>query len=172
MRSCVKSAEALLLGLFCVCSSLVFVAILPDLSGFNSPNAALTMNTATPASLRVLYDGGCPLCRREIAHYQRLHPRQPIQWVDIAADPRPTLPFNLTIEQVMQRFHVLDGEHVLTGAAAFVRLWSALPGWWRLARLVRQLRLVGLLEHGYVWFARRRWRQRCREGVCQTGPHR
>jgi len=125
--------------------------------------------TSKPPPLRVLYDGGCPLCRREIAHYQRLSPRRPIHWIDIDADPDQSLPLGLTRERVMARFHVLDGEDIRTGADAFVLLWSALPGWRQLARMVRLLHLVGWMERGYVWFAGRRLRQRCREGACRVG---
>ncbi|MBK5971167.1 thiol-disulfide oxidoreductase, partial [Thiorhodovibrio winogradskyi] len=35
------------------------------------PNQDTSMQNSN-SPLRVLYDGGCPLCRREIAHYQRL----------------------------------------------------------------------------------------------------
>jgi predicted DCC family thiol-disulfide oxidoreductase YuxK len=125
--------------------------------------------TSKPAPLRVLYDGGCPLCRREIAHYQRLSPRRAIQWIDIDADRDQPLPLGLTREHAMARFHVLDGEDIQTGAHAFLWLWSALPGWRHLGRMVRLLHLTGWLEQGYVWFARRRLRQRCREGACRVG---
>lgn len=126
----------------------------------------MTTMTTIPAPLRVLYDGGCPLCRREIAHYRRLQPRRAVEWIDIDAAPEQPLPLGLSREQAMARFHVLEGERIETGAAAFVLLWSALPGWRWLARLVRALHLTGLMERGYVWFARRRLRQRCADGVC------
>jgi len=34
-------------------------------------------DTAPPEVLTVLYDGGCPLCRREIANEQRLAAKRP-----------------------------------------------------------------------------------------------
>ena len=33
----------------------------------------------------VLFDGGCPMCSREIAHYRRLGGAEAIDWIDIAA---------------------------------------------------------------------------------------
>ncbi|MBK1722615.1 thiol-disulfide oxidoreductase DCC family protein [Thiocystis violacea] len=120
----------------------------------------------SPPTLRVLYDGGCPLCRREIALYQRLRPRRPLVWIDIHADAGAPGRFGISREAAMARFHVLDGEQIHTGAAAFLLLWSAMPGWRHLARLVQALRLDGVLERGYVWFARRRLRQRCTEDSC------
>jgi predicted DCC family thiol-disulfide oxidoreductase YuxK len=116
--------------------------------------------------LRVLFDGGCPLCRREIAHYRQLTPRRPVHWIDISADAGACEAIGIARETAMARFHVLEGARIHTGAEAFVLLWSALPGWHRLASLVRALHLVPLMERGYVWFARRRWKRRCEDDRC------
>jgi len=35
----------------------------------------------------VFYDGGCPLCRREIAHYRRIDGDRQLCWIDIHAQP-------------------------------------------------------------------------------------
>ena len=58
------------------------------------------MRESSPATLRVLFDGGCPLCRREIALYQRLRPSRPIEWIDIDADRRAA-------EDAMREMHRL-----------------------------------------------------------------
>ncbi|NEX22427.1 DUF393 domain-containing protein [Thiorhodococcus mannitoliphagus] len=126
--------------------------------------------TGCQPPLRVLYDGGCPLCRREIALYQRLQPRRPLEWIDIHADQGAPARFGISLEEAMARFHVLEGTQIRTGAAAFLLLWSAMPGWRHLAGIVRALRLQGLLERGYVWFARRRIRQGCTEDSCGIPP--
>ncbi len=34
-------------------------------------------------SLEVFYDGGCPLCRREINYFRALKSRVPIIWLDL-----------------------------------------------------------------------------------------
>lgn len=125
-----------------------------------------TAHSDQPAELGVLYDGGCPLCRREIALYQRLRPRRPVEWIDIDADRAAPGRFGISREDAMARFHVLEGDRQHTGAAAFLVLWSAMPGWRHLATLARGLRLEALLERGYVWFARRRLRQRCNDARC------
>jgi len=111
---------------------------------------------ADPASLTVLYDGACPLCRREIGVYQGLTPRQPLAWCDVS-DPTATLPGSATREAYLARFHVLrGGTEVLSGARAFVALWSALPGWRWLARAAALPGVTPLLEIAYVAFLR--WR--------------
>ena len=106
----------------------------------------------TPA-LTVLYDGACPLCRREIGVYramQPLQPNSPVCFADIS-DAAVPLPLGTTREQLLARFHVQgrDGE-LLSGAQAFLRLWAAFPGW-------RWLALVGRLP-GASWAMERIYR--------------
>jgi predicted DCC family thiol-disulfide oxidoreductase YuxK len=79
-------------------------------------------------ALTIYYDGSCPLCRREIALYRRLPPREALQWVDVSAGQ--PLGEGLSCEAAMRRFHVREaGGRLLSGGAAFARLWRALPGW-------------------------------------------
>ncbi|EIC23660.1 thiol-disulfide oxidoreductase DCC family protein [Thiorhodovibrio frisius] len=129
------------------------------------PNQDTSMQNSN-SPLRVLYDGGCPLCRREIAHYQRPRPGRPVDWIDIDADPSACESLGITRESAMARFHVLEGSQIHTGAEAFVVLWSALPGWSLLAALARGLRLIPVMELGYAWFAQRRWKKRCQDDRC------
>ena len=88
-------------------------------------------NQCAPA-LTVLYDGACPLCRREIAVYRDLQPLQPgapVCFADVSSAAVP-LPAGTTREQLLARFHVQgrDGQ-LLSGAQAFLAFWAALPGW-------------------------------------------
>lgn len=108
----------------------------------NSPDKPLT----------VLYDGACPLCRREISVYQGLPASQPLCFADVS-DPALPLPPGTTREQLMVRFHVQDREgRLLSGAEAFLALWAALPGWRWLARLGRLPGLAWLMERAYRLF--------------------
>jgi predicted DCC family thiol-disulfide oxidoreductase YuxK len=80
------------------------------------------------AGLVVYFDGSCPMCRREIVLYQGLPSREAIAWVDVS---RPVdCGDGLTCATAMRRFHVRD-EHgrLLSGAAAFSRLWRCFAGW-------------------------------------------
>jgi len=90
-----------------------------------------TTSQCAPA-LTVLYDGACPLCRREIAVYRDLQPLQPgspVSFADVSSAAVP-LPDGTTRDQLLARFHVQgrDGQ-LLSGAQAFLTLWAALPGW-------------------------------------------
>jgi len=85
-------------------------------------------NHAPPTALTVYFDGSCPLCRREIALYQGLVSREPIAWVDVSVPV--DCGDGLSCATAMRRFHVRD-EHgrLLSGAAAFSRLWRRFAGW-------------------------------------------
>ena len=103
-------------------------------------------------ALTVLYDGACPLCRREIALYRRLPASQPLLFVDVS-ESAAALPPGTDRTRLLARFHVLraDGS-VANGARGFVALWAALPGWLWLARLAALPGLTPLMELGYRAF--------------------
>lgn len=109
---------------------------------------------------RVFYDGGCPVCRREIAHYQRLDRAGRIAWHDIDAHPEALDDHGIDRLDAMRRFHVIDSAgEVRSGADAFAGVWAELPGWRLVGRLVRGLRLLAPLEWAYGLWAARRWRR-------------
>lgn len=123
----------------------------------NSHDASAT----TAPGLTVLYDGSCPLCRREIGVYRGLPASEPIDWLDVSATGA-ALPTNTDRQALMARFHVMraDGT-VLSGAAAFVALWATMPGWRWLAKLGRLPGATACLEWLYCRFLRvRPWLQK------------
>jgi len=113
---------------------------------------AMTDTTPAQSCMTVLYDGDCPLCRREIAVYQGLAAREPVRWVDVSA-PGTALPDERST--LLARFHVQreDGR-LLSGAEAFLALWARLPGWRWLAFLGRVPGVPWLMERAYVGFLR------------------
>jgi len=119
----------------------------------------MTDMTKTSPALTVLYDGACPLCRREIGVYRDLKPLQPdspVCFADISNAAVP-LPPDTTREQLLARFHVQrpDGE-LLSGAKAFLALWAVLPGWRWLAFAGRLPGASWVMERMYRLFLR--WR--------------
>lgn len=106
------------------------------------------------AELTVLYDGACPLCRREIDVYRALTPRQPLVFSDIS-QANALLPEGLSREQLLARFHVRHPDGRLdSGASAFIALWSRLPGWRWLAMLGRIPGMRWVMEGMYRMFLR------------------
>jgi predicted DCC family thiol-disulfide oxidoreductase YuxK len=115
--------------------------------------------------LTVLYDGACPLCRREIGVYRGLQPNTPVCFADLSDTAQP-LPSGTTREQLMARFHVRDADgRLLSGAQAFLALWATLPGWRWLARMGRLPGAAWAMERVYLLFLRvrpalQRWASR------------
>jgi predicted DCC family thiol-disulfide oxidoreductase YuxK len=102
--------------------------------------------------LEIYYDGACPLCRREIGHYQRLEACGPVRWVDVAAADT-ALPDGVTREGALARFHArLPDGRLVSGAGAFIELWAQMPGWRWLARVLRVPPLPWVAERAYRGF--------------------
>ncbi|MDH4394547.1 MAG: DUF393 domain-containing protein [Limnobacter sp.] len=120
--------------------------------------------TASPEKLTVLYDGACPLCKREIAHAKRLaegDTNSELCFVDISAEatqsegcaPGPLTLTSTERAKLLARFHVqrADGSR-MDGAAAFVAMWERLPGWRWLAKLAQLPGMLSVMEFAYRGF--------------------
>jgi predicted DCC family thiol-disulfide oxidoreductase YuxK len=120
---------------------------------------------ASGPALTVLYDGACPLCRREIDIYRGLQSSTPVCFADVSDATQPVPP-GTTREQLIARFHVRDTDgRLLSGAQAFLALWAALPGWRWLARVGRWPGAAWAMERSYLLFLRvrpalQRWASR------------
>lgn len=125
----------------------------------------LSAESATCDAMTVMYDGACPLCRREVALYQSLKPLAPVAWLDVSQATAQISPSDQA--RYMARFHVRQSNgQLLNGAAAFVALWLAMPGWRWLGRMGRLPGVTPLLELAYQMFLRLRpLLQRCMRGT-------
>jgi len=105
-----------------------------------------------PSKLTVYFDGSCPLCRTEIAHYRVMDRDGALCFVDVS-EKETGLPHGLTQQQAMERFHVraADGQ-LLSGTTAFVEVWSSLPRWRWAARAAALPGAMAALEYGYRLF--------------------
>jgi len=117
----------------------------------------------------VYFDGRCPLCRREIAHYRRLDRAGLVRWVDLHSAGPELEHIGVQRRAARQRLHVLDRDRRLhTGVGAFAVIWDLLPGYRWLSRLVRTRGLVPVLERGYASVTRWRTRPRCHRAGAMT----
>lgn len=111
-----------------------------------------TLRARRSATATVFFDANCPLCRREIDYYRRLDRGASLCFVDVSAPGAPT-PLGVDQAQALARFHVHSSDdRVVSGAAAFVAVWTLLPGWRWAARLARLPGALSLLELGYRHF--------------------
>lgn len=115
----------------------------------------------------VFYDGACPLCRREMAHYRRLDRAERLRWVDAVDEPETLAMHALSLEDAMAELHVLDGSgRWQRGVDAFLIIWQQLPAYRWLAKIVTVLGLRHPLGFAYRHFAAWRYRRRCGSRGC------
>jgi predicted DCC family thiol-disulfide oxidoreductase YuxK len=120
----------------------------------------------------VFFDGGCPLCSREIAHYQRLDKKGDLLWVDITREVEQVRLSGCDPVDLMQRFHVRDIHgNWRTGAWGFAEMWAHLPYYRWLSLTLRFTRLLPVLDWLYGHFARWRMRGRCEDQCMPAQGH-
>lgn len=106
------------------------------------------------SNLIVWHDGGCPLCRREIALMRRLDRRGAIQFRDVTDAADADCP--LDRGALLARFHASEDGTLLSGAAAFAAMWRAIPVLRPLGLAARNPLVLAGLERLYVAFLRLR----------------
>lgn len=109
------------------------------------------MESEVPKST-VFFDGSCPLCRAEIGYYRRKDQHRALCFVDIS-ETGSVPPQGIARQRAMERFHVRASDgRVLSGAAAFVEVWTRLPRWRWAARVAPLPGVLIALEWGYRAF--------------------
>jgi predicted DCC family thiol-disulfide oxidoreductase YuxK len=100
----------------------------------------------------VWFDGGCPLCRKEIALMRRLDRKGAIHFVDVGQDGT-VCPMDRAA--LLARFHAQEGNGpIQSGAAAFAAMWRAAPLLRPLGVLAKWPPMLALLERAYRAFLR------------------
>lgn len=121
-----------------------------------------------PLVIEVFYDGGCPLCRREMDLLKRWDRRRQIRFSDINDQTFSPQIVGKTHEELMARLHgrLPDGTW-LEGVEVFRRLYATV-GFGPIVWLTRFPVLSPLLDIGYAIFARHRLRltSRCTAESC------
>ncbi|MEM6635451.1 MAG: DUF393 domain-containing protein [Pseudomonadota bacterium] len=84
----------------------------------------------------VLYNSSCPVCAHEIGIYRAYSEGKnlPLDFRDI--DAGDLAAFGLTPDDAARRLHVIDKGEVVAGIPAFIALWSKMPRFRWLARIV------------------------------------
>jgi predicted DCC family thiol-disulfide oxidoreductase YuxK len=122
--------------------------------------------------IEVFFDGGCPLCRREISVLQRWDRRGKIRFTDISSPGFQSADVGKTDDDLMAQMHgrLPDGTW-LQGVEVFRRLYAAV-GFGPLVLLSRLPLISPLLDWGYAVFARHRLRLtgRCTSTRCSAKP--
>lgn len=115
------------------------------------------MSASSAAQLTLLFDGGCPLCVREVRFLERRDRRQRIRFVDIdAPDYNPVAHGGIGYREAMGRIHAVaaDGT-VLQDVAVFREAYRLIGLGWLYAP-TRWPLIGAVVDRIYsVWAARR-----------------
>jgi predicted DCC family thiol-disulfide oxidoreductase YuxK len=120
--------------------------------------------------VKVLYDGDCPLCSREIGFLARRdRGRGRIQFEDVANPSFDPGVWGLDDQRVMARIHgVLPNGAVIEGVEVFRQAYAAVGLGWLVAP-TRWPGLRHLADLAYRIFARNRLRWTGRASACEGG---
>lgn len=116
----------------------------------------------------VFFDGSCPLCTKEIAHYQKIASANDFNWVDIS-QPNALAPYPFSFEETMRYLHCIDDDRkTQIGVKAFIVIWRKLPGWRWLAPIAQFPLVYYPLSVCYKIFADQRIKRRkkCNDKTC------
>ena len=126
---------------------------------------------------KLLYDGQCPLCRREVQWLQRHNPHGSLAFEDITAPGFDPSRYGVTHEEVIGVMHgVFPDGRLVRKVEAFRQAYRAVGLGWLLAP-TGWPGLNLLSDWGYRLFARHRisigrflGRDSCKTGVCAVTP--
>lgn len=113
------------------------------------------MPGSSPGTMRVFYDGDCPMCRREIAFLDKRALPGSLDLIDISANGAGSakLAPGLDRERALAYMHVqLPDGRVVKGAEAFAAMWERVPRAAPLARIAAKWPLRPVLNVIYRAF--------------------
>lgn len=116
----------------------------------------MSVEAAKSEEIEVFFDGGCPLCHREIGFLKRRDLNGKIRFTDIDAPDFAPESCGKTYEELMARIYgrLPDGTWII-GVEVFRRLYSAV-GFGSLVALTRLPVISQILELCYRIFAKSR----------------
>jgi len=125
---------------------------------------------------KLLYDGECPLCRREVRFLQSRNRRGHLAFEDIAASDFDPAAYHTTREELTGVIHgVFPDGRIVRKVAVFREAYRAIGLGWLLAP-TGWPGLRWLADRGYEWFARNRisigrvFGRSCETGTCAAVP--
>ena len=85
--------------------------------------------------IKVFFNNSCSICRLEINHYKKIS-NSNLEWIDITNNDDALKITSKTQEELLRRLHVIDNGKVIGGAKAFIIIWSKIPKYKFLSKLL------------------------------------
>ena len=103
-------------------------------------------------TIKVFYNNSCNVCRLEINHYKKISDNN-LEWVDITNNQQAVNLTSKSKEELLRRLHVIDNGEVIGGAKAFIIIWSKIPKYNFLAKILKFKPLFILFHYAYEFIA-------------------
>ena len=84
--------------------------------------------------LKVFYNEDCSVCRLEINHYKKISKN--ILWNDINKTKNIKTKINISSRKLLKKLHVIDNNKILVGVDAFIAIWSKIPRYQLLSKII------------------------------------
>jgi len=105
--------------------------------------------------LKVLYDGKCHVCYREIQHYLKKDKKNLLEAIDISDPNFNASDFGLTEAQVnLELYSIDDSGNVFKAIDSFIEIWKRVPPYNMLIPVFENKFLRKGFDLGYIVFAR------------------
>ena len=103
-------------------------------------------------TIKVFFNNSCNVCRLEINHYKKISGNN-LEWVDITNNQQAINLTSKSKEELLRRLHVIDNGEVIGGAKAFIIIWSKIPKYNFLAKILSFKPLFILFHYVYEFVA-------------------
>ena len=103
-------------------------------------------------TIKVFFNNSCNVCRLEINHYKKISDNN-LEWVDITNNQQAVNLTSKSKEELLRRLHVIDNGEVIGGAKAFIIIWSKIPKYNFLAKILKFKPLFILFHYFYEFIA-------------------
>tara|TARA_B100001250_G_scaffold281139_1_gene243418 strand:- start:3438 stop:3788 length:351 start_codon:yes stop_codon:yes gene_type:complete len=103
-------------------------------------------------AVKVFFNNSCSVCRLEINHYKKIADNN-LEWIDITNNDDALKLTSKSQHELLRRLHVIDNGQVIAGAKAFVIIWSKIPKYNFLSKLLSIKFFFILFHFGYEFVA-------------------
>ena len=103
-------------------------------------------------TIKVFFNNSCNICKLEIDHYKK-NSDENLEWVDITNNQQAVDLTSKSKEELLRRLHVIDNGQVIGGARAFIIIWSKIPKYNFLSKILSFKPLFVLFHYAYEFVA-------------------
>ena len=98
--------------------------------------------------VKVFFNNSCNICKMEIDHYKK-HSDNSLDWIDITNNDDALRITSKSQKELLRRIHVINNGEVIAGAKAFLIIWSNIPKYKFLFKLLSWKPLFVLFHYTY-----------------------